>query len=287
MQRRTGGFEDGKKGLVPNSITVGVVLNSIRHTQLKHVSFFIVPVIIYSVFLLQSNFQNIIDLRPPRIQPNQCLVNSDRKYYFEPHDRWVNDMIVKNKTNGVFLDAGILCPRTCSYSYYFEKELCWTGMCIDARSHVYNATVKTRTCKAYYGALCEHDGRELFWAVDSNQGSGPGYSGLESSLTLSHRLKIEEYVRKGLWTLKKIPVLCHTIDKIAARNDVSVIDLLTLDVEGAELRILEHALKSKMVRILAVVAETGEPDVLDALMERFNYVHIGNVGFDRGYTLIE
>ena len=145
---------------------------------------------------------------------------------------YLNELLFRNKTHGTYVEVGVLCPTACSTGYFFDKELCWRGVCIDGQEKSHRATVNSeRTCSSVHGVLCAHDREELFWAVS---GKGAAYSGIESTLTKDHRALIEEKERAGAWRVTRQAVTCYKLETLLARHGLDHVDLLLIDIEGAE-----------------------------------------------------
>ena len=52
----------------------------------------------------------------------------------------------KGKKNGVFVDIGAHDGITLSNTYVLEKELGWTGICVEPMDHEYKKLTECRNC---------------------------------------------------------------------------------------------------------------------------------------------
>ena len=131
------------------------------------------------------------------------------KYYSQSNqDKWILEQL-KFKTNGVFVDIGAYDGIQTSNTYCLEKFYDWTGICVEANYNVYNNLTKNRNCKNIYGAVSYYNGECIF---SSDKISDVG-----------------------------VTTPCFTINKILEDNlNDTIIDYLSLDVEGHELCILEN-----------------------------------------------
>jgi hypothetical protein len=67
------------------------------------------------------------------------------KFYSQNNqDKIINHLL--KKKNGVFLDIGANDGITISNTYYFEKKLNWTGLCIEPIGEVFNILSTNRNC---------------------------------------------------------------------------------------------------------------------------------------------
>jgi len=66
-------------------------------------------------------------------------------------DEILNEGLFKNKQNGIFVDIGVSDVITRSNSYFFEKNLNWTGMCIEPNPNSYKKLIQNRKCICVQG----------------------------------------------------------------------------------------------------------------------------------------
>src|SRR4051812_7676853 len=98
-------------------------------------------------------------------------------------DKFVNEVIFNNKRNGVFVDIGANDGITFSNSYFFEKQLGWTGLCVEPLESTFQKLKAVRSCKLVNGCAASFNGEETFFAVD---GYGEMLSGLKSKYDSRH-----------------------------------------------------------------------------------------------------
>ena len=157
-----------------------------------------------------------------------------RKYYSHfGEDKWVAEEIFKLKKNLYFVDLGAGDGIYVSNTYFFEKYLNWKGICIEASDVLFEKLKKNRTC------ICEHacvDGnrQRVKFTNDKALKEVPYWRNLTGGIIdedtrNSDRIIDKNFVWKETTTLKEI------LEKHKAPN---VIDFFSLDVEGAEFRIM-------------------------------------------------
>lgn len=159
---------------------------------------------------------------PPHIQLAEAAEKKKIRDYFG------------NKPGGVFVEVGANDPTSPeSQSFHLETQLGWTGLLVEpipylaelARSERPNATVCECACTApeKVGKL------ELLI---------PKYSGELVTGHASLEANIDEHNYREF---EKVDVAAVTLDTLCQRHNVHSIDLLSIDVEGAELDVLMGA----------------------------------------------
>lgn len=171
-------------------------------------------------------------------------------------DRILNEEIFKGKREGTFIEIGCASPIRISNSYYFESELAWRGVCVDARKSACDEFKEVRSSKVVNAAIGVTHGKSIFLDFGLLAGIAK-YMG-------SHEF---ETIEK--WTKDFSKVNAYWVDVIPfseIRKELSDghIDLLMLDTEGAEFPILSAAGEGlKDFRVLMV--EANSPDHLAAI----------------------
>ena len=67
-----------------------------------------------------------------------------REAHLMGQDVFIYENFFPNKRDGVFIDIGAAEGVSRSNSYFFEKELGWSGICIEAQKHSYGKLIKNR-----------------------------------------------------------------------------------------------------------------------------------------------
>jgi FkbM family methyltransferase len=132
--------------------------------------------------------------------------------------------LLNYKQNGYFLDIGCSDPKNLSNTYVLEKEFNWKGLAVDPRKKIKHAFTKERNCSFEEAAVYTHDGIISF----SDLGVRSGIN--ESDIT--------DQVTENINSV--YDVSCITLKSLFKKYNVpTVIDYMSLDVEGAELLILK------------------------------------------------
>eukprot|EP01047_Picozoa_sp_COSAG01_P027442 COSAG01_NODE_1810_length_9181_cov_22.033142_9_plen_303_part_00 len=119
----------------------------------------------------------------------------------------------EGKRNGVYLDIGANDPERLSNTFFFEKCLGWTGVCMEPHP-MYAARWKTqRRCKHLPNCAWK-ESKSMTFAGGSTGGTMMKGSG-------------------GSWQAQ-----CITLDSMLTQQGIQKIDLVSLDIEGAEIEML-------------------------------------------------
>lgn len=153
----------------------------------------------------------------------------------------------KPKCNGVVLEIGGLDGRMFSNSWFFQYGLHWKALLVEAMPSNFETMVKNRPDAInVWGALCK--GAK---SVTFQIGTVPAVGGVVEDMTDAHKTQ---------WTNSStgtVDVPCQLLSDILAKNKIKHVDVFFLDVEGAELKVLETINWSK-VRIDMIVVEKDE-----------------------------
>lgn len=151
----------------------------------------------------------------------------------EGQDAFVHQMFFPDKRDGVFVDIGAYDGVTWSNSLFFERELGWRGLCVEAsprRYALYRQSGRHAPCVNV--AVGDRDGEAQFLDVVSGLTM---MNGLLENLAPSQRAFIAE---SGSPT-EVVTVPLRRLDGLLREHGLTSVDFLTLDVEGAEAAILQ------------------------------------------------
>jgi len=189
-------------------------------------------------------------------------------------DEWVNS-ILKNKTNGYFIELGAADGKIYSNTLFFERELNWSGICIEPNPLYKEDLKKNRRCNISTNCVSDVDDKEIEFAVC---GLLSGVVATSESSTSKEEI---------------ISVKTKRLDTILKEFEAPpIIDYLSLDVEGHEYKILQQFPFDEYI-IRCITVEHNEPHYGDimrneirTLLENNGYVFIkGNddiLGWNHG-----
>lgn len=153
-------------------------------------------------------------------------------------DKILNTEIFKNKKNGIFIEFGASNGITFSNTYYFEKNLNWTGICIEPIKKTFEELEKNRTCNIVFGAITTNP---LLRDIKLLQLS-PNLellSGLVDTMDKRHLERIDVEILTHGGKAEEVTVPCYTLNFLLLENKLKNIDYLSIDTEGGELDIIK------------------------------------------------
>ncbi|XP_037788523.1 protein Star-like [Penaeus monodon] len=159
-------------------------------------------------------------MRPPAptSQPYN-LANPDKTDFSQCNQSaYADKEFLHGMTNGFFVEMGAVDGEIFSNSLYFERALNWTGLLVEPNPEDYQ-TLTTRGRKAY----------SMHAAVSPKNTSGMSIFNRRSQL----------FGRLGPDEGTGVPVWRFPLYAMLAALNVTVVDFLSLDVEGDELEVLQ------------------------------------------------
>lgn len=169
-------------------------------------------------------------------------------------DQYVNEIFFKNKRNGVFIDIGAHDGVSYSNTWFYEKILGWTGICIECNPQIYNLLAKNRSCTCICGCISDIEGSVKFRQVDGHN----LLSGIESKLDAMDKIRLENLNAN----FNIIDVPSYRLNNILEKNKIYYADFLSLDVEGGELDILKTIDFDRFyISIITVENNYQKPDI--------------------------
>lgn len=181
--------------------------------------------------------------------------------------------------NGFFVELGANDGITQSNTYYFEKNRGWSGVLIEPTPHNYLICRKNRSTKTkiFCNACTSFDYNEKFVEIAfSNLMSAP--IGLESDINDPN-----EHAELGKQFLQEnednfiFGAVAKPLNNILAEaNAPKKIDLLSLDVEGAEIEVLK-GINHSMYRFKYMCIESRSKEKIISYLAAHNYILVNKL----------
>ncbi len=188
-------------------------------------------------------------------------------------DRWLAENVFGQRRAGVFVEFGALDGIYHSNTLYFERELGWSGLLIEANPEICPALAASdRTAQKLHAAIADKPGT-LRFAISAV----PGWSGLRDYIEPEHRERMADFGVRHV----EVPAmtLANALDLAAIKR----IDYMSIDVEGAEAAILSvFPFDQYGVDVFGVENNWGGTAVGE-IMTAHGYAKIGRVGVDDFY----
>jgi len=137
-----------------------------------------------------------------------------------------NNFINVPSKDGTFVELGAMDGEMYSNTYFFESTLLFNGVLIEPSEQFQQLQINRPNAKCYNCAINYDSNNNIF------VGEG-ACGGIEEIMT-------EEYKTKYIGNNpKRYEVKCSPIKNIIYNSGITYIDLLSIDVEGGELAVLE------------------------------------------------
>jgi FkbM family methyltransferase len=183
----------------------------------------------------------------------------------------------RGRRSGFFLDIGAHDGKTYSNTYVFER-LGWQGACVEPLPLVFEQLRQNRRCDCYQAALSDTSASaaDFIYAVGVDT-----LSGLESKLAPTHK----DWIVREQGKVERIKVRTMTFpDLMAGYPDVRTIDFLSLDVEGAEMSVLQtidfEKYRFGLITVECIDESPGEGEALRGFMAGKGYGVLADLGLD-------
>lgn len=191
------------------------------------------------------------------------------KYMMETEDFYLNEKYFKNKKNGVFVEVGALDGVNYSTTKYFEDNFNWSGLLIEPNPVQFELLKKNRPNCNMSNSLVSDLTESLEYKYFLT--SYAAVSGVVATLPKKH---FEDYFNNDNDWIKEHVQTSSFITPVPLRElvkDYKYIDLLTIDVEGHELNVLNSFDFSIPVYLIMVDNNEKNKEVRE-LMEKNGYI---------------
>ncbi len=151
-------------------------------------------------------------------------------------DKLVHETLLPDVVKGVFVDIGAHDGQSLSNTCYFERSLGWRGLCVEPIPEVFALLDRNRHCHKVQGAVGTKRSRAQFQVL-----TGPAemLSGLQETYDPRHLARIDREQIAGGGQRRLIDVEVFTLAELLDRFQLTRVDYLSIDTEGAELAILQ------------------------------------------------
>ncbi len=147
-------------------------------------------------------------------------------------DAFIHETFFPTLRNGCFLDIGAFDGVTWSNTLFFEREMGWTGLCVEASPTRFAALRQARSTPCLNIALSDFEGEAEFLDIMN----GPVMmGGLWDAFDPDQRAFVESITQES----RRITVPVRRLDRLLAEHGISHVHYCSIDVEGAEMRIID------------------------------------------------
>ena len=175
---------------------------------------------------------------------------------------------------GVFVDVGARDGIVISNTYALEKHHGWTGVCIEPHPELYQALTTRRRSHNVNAAVAdvEERGETLRFAMWKE--GALGHSGL---VDVDYR-NIEELKDRAH---QIVDVMCYPLRKILKDANLTRVDVLDIDVEGAETSVI-RSIDFDQCHFNVISVEQGNEEI-DRILTDAGFRLLCRIGTDSVY----
>lgn len=184
-------------------------------------------------------------------------------YYSQfKQDAFLDTSVFNQKRGGVFIEVGAGNGKCLSNTLFFEETRQWTGVCIEPNPSEFVKLQQLRKCQCVNVAIDVDHGHEEFTAV-ALRGSRAGLSGLTKHFHPRHVQRILKRVnRRAQNVTQTFQVITAPLQSIIDQHGLAKMDLVSIDVEGAEMSVLQSIDWDRVsIRCLMVENNYHEPEL--------------------------
>ena len=158
-------------------------------------------------------------------------------YSQDKQDQYLQENIFKGYKNGFFVDVGAHNGKSLNNTLYFEENHNWKGINVEPIKKVYNDLVVNRpNCININCAVCNQNGETEFI---NNSGATEMISGIKNTFDPRHMRRLQNENKQYGGSTEIIKVNTKRLETILEENNVSHINYLSIDVEGAEYEVIK------------------------------------------------
>ena len=152
-------------------------------------------------------------------------------------DKYLENKFFKGYKNGFYVDVGAHDGVCINNTLYFEKNNNWRGINIEPIKKVFDSLVKNRPNDININcAVCNNDGETEFYL---NEGYSEMLSGIKDIYDERHLERLNNVNLNNFSTTQIIKVITKKLETIFDENNISHINYLSIDVEGAEFEVIK------------------------------------------------
>ncbi len=203
------------------------------------------------------------------------------QYYSQyAQDFLLNEVLFKGKRNGIFLDIGAHDGVTLSNSCFFEKEMGWSGICVEPIPEVFARLQQNRIATLVNACITDTDGDIAFTRIT---GYPEMLSGITKNQDQKHLDRINREIAEKGGSVKQILVAGISLRSLFMQHQVTHIDFVSIDTEGNELPIIESFPFDLVQPKIFLVENNNKDNAVKNLLAKQGYRKIIKTGDDFFY----
>lgn len=184
-------------------------------------------------------------------------------------DLYLDKNIFKGFKNGIFVDVGAHDGISLNNTLYFEKKSNWNGINIEPIKNIYDLLVSNRpNCININSAIFD---KEIEVDFIQNTGYTEMLSGIKETYHIKHKQRLDREIISMGGKSEIIKIKTKRLENILDENKITHVNLLSIDVEGAEFEVIK-SIDFDKVFIDVIVFESNYKDtskkIIDYLVKK-------------------
>ncbi|MEZ6136407.1 MAG: FkbM family methyltransferase [Pirellulaceae bacterium] len=193
-------------------------------------------------------------------------------------DYYIDQQLMNEKRDGIFVDIGGYNGYTGSNSFFFETFRGWSGLLIEPVGTVFDVAHRIRRCKCLNECISDSDGENEFLQITQGYTQMSGLRDCYAEQLLQHVRAHPDHAERSVF------VRTRPLAAILREHQYSQIDCLFLDVEGAETRVLSNfPFDEFQIAVCCIENNLGDADI-GRLMARNGFECVEFIGADEIYV---
>ena len=203
-------------------------------------------------------------------------------------DLIIDQQIFKGKSNGVFVEVGALDGFGASNTWFFEMERNWSGLLIEPNPVEFNKRNQHPRPNSIF-ENCAISDVEMDINFLSIEGPCNVLSGIMEFYNSQHLERIDRELEMysnhpeghELYSRKEqIPMKAVRLESLFSKHNITKIDFISIDVEGAELQVLNSINFDKVdINVFMIENNYGLEKETEFLSSK-GYKLLGNIQWD-------
>ncbi len=210
----------------------------------------------------------------------ECQVRLELRPSYFSHcgeDWWLDEHVFKGQRDGVFVDLGGYDGIHGSNTFFFELMRGWNGILVEPSPGPYAKAASFRRCPCLNLAVAKAAGEAEFLDVS---GGFTMMSGLLDSFDPYVRAHLKDHPSHKETVIKVRTVI---LDTVLQDHGLDKIDCISMDIEGAELQVLEGFPFERYDIRSWIIENKQRSDNISKLMSRNGYKRVEMLGGDDIY----
>jgi len=220
-------------------------------------------------------------------------------------DKFLYEHFFSNKKNGNYIELGAMAGIEYSNTFFFEKELGWTGILIEPNEFNFSKLMINRPSNFLFNKLVSNIKTPVCYRYFEDAMSG--VSGIESTMPHSHFKTFfdsDKYCNESIHNNTKSNCICWwkniqpqgrkmitpvTLSDIIKSTSITEIDFLSLDVEGHEYEVLESwdfSIPIKIILIEMLGVDVTREELCRKILIKNNYKFYSKIAHNEIFVLI-